>query len=554
MNFVFLMIRRPPRSTLSSSSAASDVYKRQGINAEYGEEFEVSMARGPAKDVKKARGSAPKKPTPAKKAASGKAAKKSTPAKEKPTMAIEAIIDTRQARGHTEYCVKWVGFGPKHSTWERANQLDEYANKSQCIKAFEKAMKASSKVAKKPTPAKEKPAKKPSPAKEKPAKKATPAKEKPAKKPTPAKAEPKKKTPAKEKPAKKPTPAKAEPKKKPTPAKEAAFKPTLVPRGSRSAAAKPAEEPTPKRGRGRPRKEEAGNVALVAEFMKAESAKKAPAKKASKRSRGADDDEQAAALIASALKHFKEPSKAKKAKPAAKAKASKPTPKKEAPKKRAAASKPEPASKKAKTTAKKATPKKKPAEKKKKEDVFSVKELLNVRKAGNSREYEVKWSKGPNTWEPEANVSDDLIEEFEAMLIEKVSARTKFKTGSAVEVLNTADGFEWSWASGKITTEGKKTDHFNVEFALFVDSKGKKLKENNVARSRLRAPPKATPKDWIPEIGDKVEVAEDDCWWEATVEKGGKKNKEVRVMLRVSDEKKTFLLKDARPVLWEKLK
>eukprot|EP00656_Telonema_subtile_P045787 TRINITY_DN5203_c0_g1_i1.p1 TRINITY_DN5203_c0_g1~~TRINITY_DN5203_c0_g1_i1.p1 ORF type:complete len:161 (-),score=10.48 TRINITY_DN5203_c0_g1_i1:49-531(-) len=30
------MNRRPPRSTLSSSSAASDVYKRQGINAEYG--------------------------------------------------------------------------------------------------------------------------------------------------------------------------------------------------------------------------------------------------------------------------------------------------------------------------------------------------------------------------------------------------------------------------------------------------------------------------------------------------------------------------------------
>eukprot|EP01017_Pseudomicrothorax_dubius_P049158 TRINITY_DN909_c0_g1_i10.p1 TRINITY_DN909_c0_g1~~TRINITY_DN909_c0_g1_i10.p1 ORF type:complete len:142 (-),score=26.36 TRINITY_DN909_c0_g1_i10:45-470(-) len=29
------MIRRPPRSTQSRSSAASDVYKRQGINAEY---------------------------------------------------------------------------------------------------------------------------------------------------------------------------------------------------------------------------------------------------------------------------------------------------------------------------------------------------------------------------------------------------------------------------------------------------------------------------------------------------------------------------------------
>mgnify|MGYP003380839224 CR=1 FL=1 len=30
--FFFLMIRRPPRSTLDRSSAASDVYKRQGNN------------------------------------------------------------------------------------------------------------------------------------------------------------------------------------------------------------------------------------------------------------------------------------------------------------------------------------------------------------------------------------------------------------------------------------------------------------------------------------------------------------------------------------------
>ena len=29
--FFFLMIRRPPRSTQSRSSAASDVYKRQGM-------------------------------------------------------------------------------------------------------------------------------------------------------------------------------------------------------------------------------------------------------------------------------------------------------------------------------------------------------------------------------------------------------------------------------------------------------------------------------------------------------------------------------------------
>eukprot|EP00656_Telonema_subtile_P004775 TRINITY_DN1217_c0_g1_i3.p1 TRINITY_DN1217_c0_g1~~TRINITY_DN1217_c0_g1_i3.p1 ORF type:complete len:1117 (-),score=169.60 TRINITY_DN1217_c0_g1_i3:266-3616(-) len=38
------MIRRPPRSTLSSSSAASDVYKRQGINAEYGGFAGTTMA------------------------------------------------------------------------------------------------------------------------------------------------------------------------------------------------------------------------------------------------------------------------------------------------------------------------------------------------------------------------------------------------------------------------------------------------------------------------------------------------------------------------------
>ena len=30
--FFFLMIRRPPRSTLDRSSAASDVYKRQGLS------------------------------------------------------------------------------------------------------------------------------------------------------------------------------------------------------------------------------------------------------------------------------------------------------------------------------------------------------------------------------------------------------------------------------------------------------------------------------------------------------------------------------------------
>ena len=43
------MIRRPPRSTLSSSSAASDVYKRQDVNSK----FEDSNNRKIIKDLKK---------------------------------------------------------------------------------------------------------------------------------------------------------------------------------------------------------------------------------------------------------------------------------------------------------------------------------------------------------------------------------------------------------------------------------------------------------------------------------------------------------------------
>ena len=44
----FLMIRRPPRSTLARSSAASDVYKRQEFNNGYLEQFEKAgfMATG----------------------------------------------------------------------------------------------------------------------------------------------------------------------------------------------------------------------------------------------------------------------------------------------------------------------------------------------------------------------------------------------------------------------------------------------------------------------------------------------------------------------------
>eukprot|EP01102_Stenamoeba_stenopodia_P021233 TRINITY_DN84_c0_g1_i1.p2 TRINITY_DN84_c0_g1~~TRINITY_DN84_c0_g1_i1.p2 ORF type:complete len:104 (+),score=1.09 TRINITY_DN84_c0_g1_i1:2-313(+) len=40
------MIRRPPRSTRVRSSAASDVYKRQGINAEYGDKRKNKNKKG----------------------------------------------------------------------------------------------------------------------------------------------------------------------------------------------------------------------------------------------------------------------------------------------------------------------------------------------------------------------------------------------------------------------------------------------------------------------------------------------------------------------------
>eukprot|EP00657_Telonema_sp_P-1_P010007 TRINITY_DN4297_c0_g1_i1.p1 TRINITY_DN4297_c0_g1~~TRINITY_DN4297_c0_g1_i1.p1 ORF type:complete len:129 (-),score=37.17 TRINITY_DN4297_c0_g1_i1:230-616(-) len=50
------MIRRPPRSTQSRSSAASDVYKRQGINAEYGgSNRAMSKAGQLAKGIKELR-------------------------------------------------------------------------------------------------------------------------------------------------------------------------------------------------------------------------------------------------------------------------------------------------------------------------------------------------------------------------------------------------------------------------------------------------------------------------------------------------------------------
>ena len=48
--FFFLMIRRPPRSTLDRSSAASDVYKRQEHVLDLGDLREPGGAIGPGVD------------------------------------------------------------------------------------------------------------------------------------------------------------------------------------------------------------------------------------------------------------------------------------------------------------------------------------------------------------------------------------------------------------------------------------------------------------------------------------------------------------------------
>ena len=45
MLFFFLMIRRPPRSTQRSSSAASDVYKRQALRADLERAGQVILAK-----------------------------------------------------------------------------------------------------------------------------------------------------------------------------------------------------------------------------------------------------------------------------------------------------------------------------------------------------------------------------------------------------------------------------------------------------------------------------------------------------------------------------
>ena len=89
-----------------------------------------------------------------------------------------------------------------------------------------------------------------------------------------------------------------------------------------------------------------------------------------------------------------------------------------------------------------------------------------------------------------------------------------------------------------------------MEFTGFVDDDGKAMLETGLERKRLRLSPGLPDKGWMPVVGEIIEVNEDDCWWEASVQEiTGKK---ASLMFRVSDEVKSATLgtKKLRPCGW----
>lgn len=141
--------------------------------------------------------------------------------------------------------------------------------------------------------------------------------------------------------------------------------------------------------------------------------------------------------------------------------------------------------------------------------------------------YEVKWVGGDSTWEPEANIGDDdLVDDFEEAQQKLVFGKQKIGLGDEVEVKNIDEGFQNSWTSAKVLKKMGKGD-FEVEYASFVDSKGKKLTEQ-IEKKRLRLDPGDAPKEWTPVLGEIVEVSENDCWWEAQIKELKGKNAKVR--------------------------
>ena len=168
-----------------------------------------------------------------------------------------------------------------------------------------------------------------------------------------------------------------------------------------------------------------------------------------------------------------------------------------------------------------AKPEKKAAKKERKRskpepEYLEVQSISGIKYKGGKILYHINWVGGDSTWEPEANIGDDdLVDEFEEAQQKLVFGKQKIGVGDVVEVKNTAEGFQNSWTGAKVLRKAGKSD-FEVEYTNFVDSKGKKLADK-VEKKLLRLCPGASPKGWLPVLGEIVEVQENDCWWEAQV-------------------------------------
>eukprot|EP00658_Telonema_sp_P-2_P028255 TRINITY_DN21684_c0_g1_i4.p1 TRINITY_DN21684_c0_g1~~TRINITY_DN21684_c0_g1_i4.p1 ORF type:complete len:173 (+),score=45.99 TRINITY_DN21684_c0_g1_i4:138-656(+) len=143
------MIRRPPRSTLSSSSAASDVYKRQvstqstgGINAEYGGSC-IRMSRIP-------RPSGLRQPTALRQPTQVASSKLSGPARRVPDSSSDARAPSeRNASDKNASSAKPETATPKKRPAAKRYDPNEHARKKKEAMEKAKAIKAARMAAQK---------------------------------------------------------------------------------------------------------------------------------------------------------------------------------------------------------------------------------------------------------------------------------------------------------------------------------------------------------------------------------------------------------------------
>ena len=196
--------------------------------------------------------------------------------------------------------------------------------------------------------------------------------------------------------------------------------------------------------------------------------------------------------------------------------------------------------------------KEKPGGKRKRESegVMEVDSIVGMRAKKGGIQYKILWKDGTQTWEPYDNVmDDDLIDDFEEARQIEVYGSASLAVGSEVEVKNVDEGFENSW-SAAVVKKKEKGNKFTVEYEGFVDEDDEPVADAGLDRKRLRLAPPPADKGWEPVVGEIVEVNEDDCWWEASVEEVLPKSK-LSLKFRVSDEVKPGTLgKKIRPCSW----